>query len=159
MKKRPRSTRTASRRRVPKPQPPTTHRGTPLTVDTPLSPREEVFATQVARHHNATRAARESGYLGLHVAKTAFDLARTPHVAAAIARKRAENAASATLDWDVVLHLLYHDATDGEIKIRDRHRASALLGNYLGKDNDPIDTRPPVPAFALPADTPGVSVH
>lgn len=159
MKKRPRSTRTASRRRLPKPQPPTTHRGTPLTVETVPSPRERVFARQWARHHNGARAARESGYMGRNVAQTAFDLRLKPHMVVLIAAEEAAVLAQQTIDWDVVLHLLYHDATDGEIKIRDRHRASALLGNYLGKDNDPIDTRPPVPAFALPADTPGVSVH
>lgn len=46
-----------------------------------------------------------------------------------------------------------------KIKLIDKAKMLEILAKHTGLFNDAVDTRPAVPAFALPSDTPGVSIH
>jgi len=46
-----------------------------------------------------------------------------------------------------------------EIKLWNKNQALELVMRHLGILDEPVDTRPHVPAFILPPETPGVSVH
>lgn len=46
-----------------------------------------------------------------------------------------------------------------KVKVIDKGKMHEILGRHTGVDKGDGQERPTVPAFALPADTPGVSVH
>jgi phage terminase small subunit len=185
--------------------PPTKHRGTRITPDTPLSARELAFVIEYLTHFSPMRAALAVGYRGKGIRVTAARLLTKPHIQAALQQQMTARAARLGITADRVLkdidnaanlrigeifdtkgnlrpihelpdhvqraivsiEVVKRNLTGGDgatdtlykIKTIDKGKMQEILAKHTGLYSDAPDPRPPVPAFALPADTPGVSVH
>lgn len=183
----------------------------PISVKTPLTPKEHRFVLEYLRDGNGAAAARAAGYAEKSAHVTASQLLRKPNVGARYEKEREARDAQTRVDAVNVIRKaasMYFEAVpnlkdffdggnlrsmkdisrteaaglhaveivkrnltagDGKtdlvlkVKVLDLRQVQAklaeLLFRHLGLLEKPVDERPNVPAFALPADTPGVSAH
>lgn len=137
-------------------------RARPFVGKLSVTDRHDIFAHELAIHDNATQAARAAGYSATSeesLRVTAMRLRKHPEVVQTLGEIRARRIAKQDLDDQECINHLYETMRNDRLKPRDRTIACLSLLRINGRFGDPIDTRPPVPAFMLPPETPGVSVH
>lgn len=103
-----------------------------------MNKKQNAFATEYVKDHNATQAAIRAGYSERSAYSQAHDLLKKPEIMEAIKELEDAAAARSAVTVDKIVNRLNKIAEDPHAKDADKIRADELLGKYLGMFTDKV---------------------